>query len=307
MAAVAAGNPLTDNGANGAMPAMMTVSDLRFRYAGSAESRTWTVDGVSFTLQRGEILGIVGPNGSGKSSLLKLMARLLTPSAGSIALEGRPLHSWTPRDVARVLAFVPQESIQTFPFTVAETVLMGRYAHQPPSSWTFGLGGHSAADVAHAAQAMVETGVADLAARPVSEVSGGERQRVMIARALTQEPRLLCLDEPTASLDINHQLELCTLLARLRIERQLTVVMVSHDLNLASHYCDRLLLLHAGKAVRLGTPDAIMQPELLREVYGCEVLVDRHPQSGRPRLTLPSSSLSSAVSGRSPSPAPPSC
>lgn len=286
-------------------PVMLAVSDLRFRYAGANESRAWTIDAVSFAVRRGEILGIVGPNGSGKSSMLKLMARLLTPSAGTIDLEGRPLQAWTPREVARVLAFVPQESIQTFPFTVAETVLMGRYAHQVPSSWSFGLGGYTAADVACATQAMEETGVAAFAARPLSDLSGGERQRVMIARALAQEPRLLCLDEPTASLDIRHQQELCVLLARLRVERSLTVVMVSHDLNLASQYCDRMLVLHDGRAARIGTPDAVMQPALLRTVYGCEVLVDVHPQSGRPRLTLPSLPVSAGTGGWSPSPAPP--
>ncbi len=266
----------------------MLVEDLRFRYhAASSSARAWTIDSVSLDVAPGEILGIVGPNGSGKSSLLKLMAGLLTPESGAVRLEGRPLAASVPAEVAKVVAVVPQESVAVFPFTVAETVMMGRYVHQVPSSWSLGIGDLSSHDCAVSLQAMADTGILPLADRPLSDLSGGERQRVLLARALAQEPRILLLDEPTAFLDVHHQLELCALVVRLRRERGLTVILVSHDLNVAGQYCDRLLLLEQGRPVRLGPPNEVIRPEVLRGVYRCEVMVDAHPQSGRPRVTLP--------------------
>jgi iron complex transport system ATP-binding protein len=174
-----------------------------------------------------------------------------------------------------------------FPFTVAETVLMGRFPHRKSRFWSVGLGDDTAADLVRAHEAMSETDVLSLADRLVSDLSGGERQRVIIARALAQEPKILLLDEPTAFLDINHQIEICSLIGRLRAERQLTVVLVSHDLNVASQICDRVLMLREGKLCRIGSPDETIRPDVLRIVYGCEVVVDAHPQTGRPRVTMP--------------------
>lgn len=264
------------------------VKDLSFRYRiTEGHERLWTLENLSFRVNVGEILGIVGPNGSGKSSLLKVLAGLLAPDRGDVRLGGLTLGDLTLAGIARIVAMVPQEYAQVFPFTVAETVMMGRFPHRTPRWWSLGIGDDTARDLARVQGAMVDTDVLSLADRLVSDLSGGERQRVMIARALAQEPKLLLLDEPTAFLDINHQLDICALIARLRSERQLTVVLVSHDLNVASQYCDRVAMLKEGKLCRIGSPADTICPDALRLVYGCDVVVDAHPQTGRPRVTMP--------------------
>lgn len=261
---------------------------LSFRYRTTeGRGRMWTLDDLSFHVDTGEILGIVGPNGSGKSSLLKVLSGLLPVGKGDVRLGGLSLGKWSRTDVARVVAVVPQEYAQVFPFTVAETVLMGRFPHRTARWWSMGIGEETANDFAHVHQAMADTDVLTLADRLVSDLSGGERQRVMIARALAQEPKILLLDEPTAFLDINHQIDICSLVARLRAERRLTVVLVSHDLNVASQYCDRVLMLKEGGLCRIGSPEETIRPDVLRMVYGCDVVVDAHPQTGRPRVTMP--------------------
>ena len=265
------------------------VHALRFLYRPAArEAANWVLDGLTFDVDAGEILGIVGPNGSGKTSLLKLLAKVLRPNAGDIALFGQDLGTMPQVDVARTVAFVPQESPQVFAFTVMETVLMGRYPHHRGAKWSAGFGWESAEDVSIAEQAMQSTDITNLAGRSVMDLSGGERQRCMIARALAQMPQVLLLDEPTAFLDLQHQIEICTIVRRLNEERGLTVVLVSHDLNLASQYCDQILMLKAGALFRFGSPDEVIDVDVLRAVYGCDVLVDRHPESGVPRVTMPS-------------------
>jgi len=265
------------------------VRSLRFHYHSlSRGAANWVLDGLTFEVEAGEILGIVGPNGSGKTSLLKLLAKVLRPRAGDIALFERDLGTMPQIEVARTVAFVPQESPQVFPFTVMETVLMGRYPHHYGAAWSAGLGWESAEDVLIAEQAMQSTDLTHLAGRSVMDLSGGERQRCMIARALAQAPQVLLLDEPTAFLDLQHQIEICAIVRRLKEERGLTVVLVSHDLNLASQYCDRILMLKAGTLFRLGPPHEVIAVDVLRAVYGCDVLIDRHPESGVPRVTMPS-------------------
>ena len=266
------------------------VLGLSFQYRTSeGRERMWTLDHLSFHVDTGEILGIVGPNGSGKTSLLKVLSGLLPAGEGDVRLSGLSLRKRSQIDIARVVAVVPQEYAQVFPFTVAETVLMGRFPHRTTRWWSLGIGDETANDLACAHQSMVDTDVLSLADRLVSDLSGGERQRVMIARALAQEPKILLLDEPTAFLDINHQIEICSLVARLRAERRLTVVLVSHDLNVASQYCDRVLMLKDGGLCRIGSPEETIRPDVLRMVYGCDVVVDAHPQTGRPRVTMPMS------------------
>jgi cobalamin transport system ATP-binding protein len=267
--------------------AALEVEGLSFRYHTTECARAWTLDQLSFQVAAGEILGIVGPNGSGKSSLLKLLAGLLSPQSGTILIGGRQVQQLSQQDIARLVAVVPQEYVQIFPFTVAETVLMGRFPYRKTGFWSIGLEDNTEADLHRAHEAMSETDVLSLADRLVSDLSGGERQRVIIARALAQEPKILLLDEPTAFLDINHQIEICSLIGRLRAERQLTVVLVSHDLNVASQYCDRVLMLKEGKLCRIGPPGETIRPDVLRYVYGCDVVVDAHPQTGRPRVTMP--------------------
>ncbi len=263
------------------------VQDLHFRYRTAANRTDWVLDGPTFEVKRGEMLGIVGPNGSGKSSLLKLLSKVLEPQQGSIDLFGRNLRRLSQNQAARTVALVPQESQQIFPFTVAETVLMGRYPHHREARWVAGFGWETDEDLAVAEQAMESADVAHLANRSATDLSGGERQRCVIARALAQEPQVLLLDEPTAFLDLQHQIEICAIVRRLNEERGLTVVLVSHDLNLAGQHCDRIVMLKEGRLFRLGTPDEVMRVDILRAVYGCEVLVDRHPESGLPRITLP--------------------
>jgi iron complex transport system ATP-binding protein len=268
------------------------VKGLSFRYYTlEGRGRMWTLDHLSFHVDAGEILGIVGPNGSGKSSLLKILSKLLAVGEGDVLLGGLSLQKRSQADIARLVAVVPQDYVQVFPFTVVETVLMGRFPHRTARWWSMGIGDETANDLACAHQAMVDTDVVSLADRLVSDLSGGERQRVMIARALAQEPKILLLDEPTAFLDINHQIEVCSLITRLRAERRLTVVLVSHDLNVASQYCDRVLMLKEGGLCRIGSPEETIRPDVLRMVYGCDVVVDAHPQTGRPRVTMPMSTV----------------
>jgi iron complex transport system ATP-binding protein len=166
-------------------------------------------------------------------------------------------------------------------------VLMGRFPHRPHDRWSLGFGWENREDLAIADAAMATMDIAGLAHRLVTDLSGGERQRVVIARALAQDPKVMLLDEPTAYLDLQHQIEICSVLRRLNEERGLTVVVVSHDLNLASQYCDRVLMLKDGAVFRTGSPHDVMCVDALRAVYGCTVLIDAHPESGLPRITLP--------------------
>ncbi|MBI5856001.1 MAG: ABC transporter ATP-binding protein [Nitrospirae bacterium] len=271
--------------------AALSVRDLTFSYhhvcgGHSRDDKGWAIRGLSFRVREGEVLGIIGPNGSGKTSLVKLLAKVVRPHAGSIDLFGVAIDGMAQDAVARRVALVPQETAQLFPFTIAELVLMGRFPHHS-AGWRFGgMEWETPEEIGLAERVMSDLHVRHLADRLLHEVSGGERQRAVIARALVQEPDVLLLDEPTAFLDLHHQMEIIAILRRLNAQRGLTVVMVSHDLNLASQACDRLLLLRHGEMVALGTPDEVIRPELIREVYDCEVLVDRHPVSGRPRVTL---------------------
>lgn len=265
--------------------------DLRhvwFCYGGSdVQGIRWVLRDVSLQVESGEILGIVGPNGSGKTSLVRLLAKLAAPQQGTIELFERNLTGLSQEETARTVAFVPQESAQLFPFTVAETVLMGRFPHRRLTRWNLGFGWEDRDDCAAAAAAMATVDIGHLAPRAVTDLSGGERQRTMIARALAQAPKVLLLDEPTAFLDLRHQIDMCAVLRRLSDERGLTVVIVSHDLNLASQYCDRIVMVKDGAIGSVGTPAEVMQVDVLHRVYGCEVLIDSHPESGLPRITLP--------------------
>ena len=268
------------------------VQSVRFRYQSrGSDAARWILEDVSFCVQEGEVLGIVGPNGSGKTSLLKVLARLMRPLQGRIDLFGQELASMAQQEDARLVGVVQQDTQQLFPFTVAETVLMGRFPHRPRGRWTGGFGWESREDVTIAEQAMMMVDILHLAHRAVTDLSGGERQRAMIARALAQTPKVLLLDEPTAFLDLQHQVEICSVLLRLKGESRLTVILVSHDLNLVSQYCDQILLLDCGRVVRLGCPEEVIEPEVLESVYRCRVLVDQHPNTGLPRVTLPGHSL----------------
>ena len=262
-----------------------SLKDVAFSYSKGKRAESEAVlKELSCLILSGRVLGILGPNGSGKSTLLKLLARVLQPQKGTIEILSQSLAGLSQLDVAKRVALVPQETLQVFPFTIAEMVLMGRSPHhQGWGGWHW----EDSQDWAVAQSAMNELDVAHLGDRLVTEVSGGERQRAVIARALVQEPQILLLDEPTAFLDLHHQLDIARIIKRLNRERGLTVVLVSHDLNLASQYCDQVLLLNHGRLAAMGSPQTVIKPEVIEAVYGCSVLVDRHPQSGLPRVSLP--------------------
>jgi len=236
--------------------------------------------GLDVEICLGEFVGVLGPNGSGKSTLLRAITGVLPLSAGEVDLFGGPVSRANRREIARRVGVVPQAALIPFEFTVREVVAMGRTPHIAR------LHGESEADRAAIEAALERTDTSGLAERLMSELSGGESQRVTIARALAQEPELLLLDEPTAFLDLNHQIEVFELLRRLNRDDGLTVVSVSHDLNLAALYCDRIILLRDGRIVDEGTPGAVLTVDRIAEVYGAEVLVDEATPSGRPRVTL---------------------
>lgn len=233
------------------------------------------LDGVTLEVSPGEFVGIVGPNGSGKTTLLRAIDALLVPQLGSVLLEGRDLSALSPRHVAAAVAGVPQQSHSSFGFTAFDVVLMGRSPHLPP------LAKEGSRDLAVAREAMDRTRTWHLRDRQVDALSGGERQRVLLARALAQEPRVLLLDEPTAHLDIRYQLEMMDVVRGLNAEG-LTVIAALHDLNLASQYCERLVLLQEGRIAGMGTPGEVLTPQRLEAVYGAQVMVRPHPATGRP-------------------------
>lgn len=229
---------------------------------------TPVLNDVSFKVGKGAFYVIIGPNGAGKTTILKTVAGLCPVDAGSIRIDSKPLGNFSRRELSRKIAFVQQEVKGGLQFTVRETVLMGRAPHLG----LFGLEGD--VDRALAEEAMVITDVKHLENRRLFQLSGGERQRVIIARAICQQSDIILLDEPTSSLDPSHQLKIMDLMERLRIEKGRTVVMVSHDLNLAAMYGTRLLLLEEGKVVREGSVAEVMTSEILYQAYGCRMEVD---------------------------------
>jgi iron complex transport system ATP-binding protein len=263
------------------MSVLLEVRDVDFAYPRPERrrGRRFAFDAVSFTVDGGEVFGIIGPNSAGKTSLLRLLTRVLTPARGDILLDGRPVHALAHWELAREVAVVPQEAPRPFPFSVEQLVMMGRFPHGPARYF------ESAEDAAIAREAMAATDTLPLAALALDELSGGERQRAMLARALAQQPRLLVLDEPTSHLDLRYQAETAELLRRLNRERGVTVLLVSHDLNLAAELCDRLLLLHEGRVARVGAPGEVLEQSLLERVFECRVVVDKNA-SGRPTVQL---------------------
>jgi iron complex transport system ATP-binding protein len=235
---------------------------------------------VSFSVPKGQFFIVIGPNGSGKSTLLRTLAGLLRPKTGHVTLMGRPLARHSRRQVARQVAFVPQSTTLSFPFTVQQVVLMGRAPHL---GWP-AIEGKS--DWQAAGEAMVFTGTDHLADRRINQISGGEQQRVFLARALCQAPKVLLLDEPTAALDLRHQVHIMDLLEQLIRHLSLTVIMVSHDLNLAAMYAQRVLLMADGAIAHIGTPDMVLEQKRLESVYGCPLLVNRSPVGAYPQIHL---------------------
>jgi len=247
-------------------------SELSFRYEGAAQS---ALDGIDLTVRAGSLYAIIGPNGSGKSTLLKLLLGVLRPDSGHVYYAGQPVHRWSRRALAKEVGVVPQGEETVFPISVREMVAMGRYPHLGL------LGRPGTRDREAIEEAMRRSDVLEFADRPISKLSGGERQRALIARALAQRPTALLLDEPTVSLDIRHEMEIFELLAELTAIDRVTVVLVTHHLNLAARYAKRLLLLDSGTAVAEGPPGAVLTRETVQRVYQWSVMVRAHPGPGR--------------------------
>lgn len=249
---------------------MLRAAEVSFAYGpGKAGLRAVTME-----VPRGSLVGILGPNGSGKTTLLRLLGGMLTPSAGRITIDGRDLGRLPRRQLAREIAVVPQETRLSFEYSVLEVVLMGRYPHLGP----FELEGR--ADLEIAREALAATGTLSLEDRAFPTLSGGEKQRVVIASALAQAGDVLLLDEPTASLDLGAQLDVAALLLKLHRERAVTMVMATHDLNFAASVCDTLVLMKAGRILAHGPTSTVMTAAHVRELYGVEVEVLFDQQAG---------------------------
>jgi iron complex transport system ATP-binding protein len=253
------------------MNAVLHAADVAFAYDRRGRP---VVDGVTLTVQRGTIAGLLGPNGSGKTTLLRLLSGVVTPARGTVTIDGVPIAALSRREMARRIAIVPQETHSTFDFSVLEIVLMGRYPHLG----AFELEGKD--DVAIAREAMAATGTAAFESRRFATLSGGEKQRVVIASALAQSSEILLLDEPTASLDLGFQFEIAALLARLNRERGVTMVVSTHDLNLAATLCTELVLLKAGRVLADGPTERVLNVDSIRTLYGVEADVAKHPRAG---------------------------
>lgn len=235
---------------------------------------------VTFAVAEGETLGIIGPNGSGKSTLLKLVSGVDRPDAGEIRLKGKPLQAYSRKELARLIAVLQQEALPPIGFTVREVLEMGRFPFQ---NWI----GEEAEDRSALLDGILDhLRLTPLAARTLENLSGGERQRVALGKVMAQQPRLLLLDEPTTYLDIGYQMQMMDTVRRWQTEEKLTVVAVLHDLNLAAQYCDRLLLLHRGGIVKLGTPWEVLERTLIQDVYETEPIIMEHPVTGAPQLLL---------------------
>jgi iron complex transport system ATP-binding protein len=253
-----------------AAPAL-AVDGVSFRYDRSSRQ---VLDDVSVTITPGAITGLLGPNGSGKTTLLRLMSGTLTPDRGEIMLAGTSASSVPRRELARRIAVVPQETHSTFDFTAIELVLMGRYPHLGP----FELEG--ADDLKIAREALRATGTDALESRAFATLSGGEKQRVVIAGALAQASDILLLDEPTASLDLSFQFEIASLLVRLNRDRRVTMVVSTHDLNLAARVCSELVLLKGGRVIAHGRTADVLTGANVRRLYDIEADVAFHAAAG---------------------------
>jgi iron complex transport system ATP-binding protein len=254
--------------------------ELRAIQAGYPNRAEPVLQGIDLRAEPGDMVALIGPNGAGKSTLLKVAGGVLKPASGQALLAGRDLARLRPREIARQVAVVPQEGPVPSGLLVREMVELGR------TPYVRLLLGPTAGDRAAVAWAVDAAGVAHLADRFVDELSGGERQRVILARALAQQPRLLLLDEPTANLDLHHQVAILELVRGLTREQRLTVVAAVHDLQLAALFCDRVVLMNAGEIVSQGSPEAVLTAPLLLETFGQRVALSAHPTHGVPLVAL---------------------
>jgi iron complex transport system ATP-binding protein len=254
---------------------MLRIDKLSYSYGDKR-----VLEEIDLYIEEGEFIGIIGPNGSGKSTLLKNISNFLKPEAGAIYLNHRILNDYSAIELARQLAVVPQDTYINYNFSVYDLVMMGRNPYQ--DRW----GRVAREDMKVVREAMEKTDIMDFKDKGINQLSGGERQRVIIARALAQKPEILLLDEPTASLDINYQQEIFDLLANLNKELGITIIVVSHDLNLSSQYCSKLILLYKGKINKIGNPEEVLTADNIAEVYQTEVMVEKNPLTDRPYIIM---------------------
>ena len=247
----------------------LKVSDVEFSYASVP-----ILKGVCFELAQSEVLGIIGPNGAGKSTLIRCIDRILSPQKGSILLDEREIKEMRRMELAKKLGYIPQSGHHSFPATVFDVVLMGR---RPHIGWR-----SSEKDEEKVLDMLQMLNIEDLALRDINEISGGQQQKVFIARALVQEPDVLLLDEPTSNLDIKHQLDVMDAIKNLVKEKGFSAIMAIHDLNLGSRYSDRIIMLNGGTIVGAGNPSSVLTPENIRHVYGVEAFV--RDELGRPYI-----------------------
>ncbi len=258
------------------MTALLSAEKISFAYAGVP-----TLTDVDFALECGALRALLGPNGSGKTTLLKILTGILPPARGAVKYQDVDLKKMSRREIARRVALVPQELNLQFGFTVRQMVMLGRTPH------TNALGGPSKHDREIVERVMEMTETHDMRERVITELSGGEQQRVVIAMALAQEPQVLLLDEPTVHLDINHQIEILDLVRKLNRERGLTVLATMHDLNLAALYFDDLVLLERGRIVAQGAASDVLSAERIRDVFNANVLIQPHPaRENSPQVIL---------------------
>ena len=257
---------------------MLQADHVSFEYP-SRDAAAFALHDVSVQIPRGSLTGVLGPNGCGKTTLLKLLAGVIRPEHGTVRLDGTPLAAYSRRQVAQRLAVVPQETHPAFDYTSLEMVLMGRHPHLG----TFQLEGP--ADLAIARDALQATGTGHLAGRSYMTLSGGEKQRVIIAGALAQSAEVLLLDEPTASLDLGYQLEIASLLSGLNRGRGVTMALATHDLNLAASICDHLVLMRGGRVLAHGTPADVLTPATVQQLYDVEADVRFHEGAGHLTVT----------------------
>jgi iron complex transport system ATP-binding protein len=254
---------------------MLRISDLTCGYGTKI-----VLNNISLEIKKGEFTGIIGPNGSGKTTLLKAVTRLIKPYNGNIFIEDRELYSIDHKEIAQKIAVVSQ-NLPEISMTVKEYVLLGRTPHYKNMQFF-----ENETDVEVAEHAMIMTDIIKLQDSYMSEISDGEMQLALIARALAQEPWMLLLDEPTAHLDITHQVSILDLIRRLNKEYGLTVIIVLHDLNLASEYCDRLILMDRGQIKKTGTPEEVLNYSDIEEVYKTLVVVEKNPISQKPFVLI---------------------
>ena len=240
----------------------------------------WIISSINLSVKGQETVAIAGPNGSGKSSLVRGICNMLPVQKGEIFVEGTEFQKLGRRGFARLVAVVPQHFVLDSQFTVEEFVMLGRIPHVPRFK------PYSVNDYEVVTWAIEQVGMQELLYREVSTLSGGERQRAAIAQALAQDPHVLILDEPTAFLDLNHQIEIMELLQKLSQNYHMTIILTSHDLNLAAMYCNRLIIMKKGKFVADGKPSTVLSCELLKEVYGIDALLVTHPDENVPHILL---------------------